>query len=97
KVDGDDKIEPLELGSDIDLAELTELIACGFPFGLHANTARVAHRRKLALGSAYRPNRRYARSGNDGFESRRPRAAICSDWLGVRRDSGRNILICHGS
>jgi hypothetical protein len=36
KVDSDDKFEPLELGSDRDLAELTELtelIACGFPFG----------------------------------------------------------------
>jgi hypothetical protein len=33
KVDGDEKVEPLELGSDDGLAELTELIACGFPFG----------------------------------------------------------------
>jgi hypothetical protein len=33
KVDGDEKIEALELGSDKDLNELTELIACGFPFG----------------------------------------------------------------
>jgi hypothetical protein len=34
KVDGDEKIEALELGSDKELGELTELIACGFPFGL---------------------------------------------------------------
>jgi hypothetical protein len=34
KVDGDEKVEPLELGSDAELAELTELIACGFPFGV---------------------------------------------------------------
>jgi hypothetical protein len=33
KVDGDEKFEALELGSDKDLGELTELIACGFPFG----------------------------------------------------------------
>src|SRR5262249_44894334 len=33
KVDGDEKIEALELGSDKELGELTELIACGFPFG----------------------------------------------------------------
>jgi hypothetical protein len=34
RVEGDEKFEALELGSDKDLAELTELIACGFPFGL---------------------------------------------------------------
>jgi hypothetical protein len=33
KVDGDEKVAALELGSDKDLGELTELIACGFPFG----------------------------------------------------------------
>jgi hypothetical protein len=33
KVDSAAKIEALELGSDVDLGELTELIACGFPFG----------------------------------------------------------------
>jgi hypothetical protein len=33
KVDGDEKFETLELGSDKELGELTELIACGFPFG----------------------------------------------------------------
>ena len=34
RVDGDGKHEALELGSDKDLSELTELIACGFPFGV---------------------------------------------------------------
>jgi hypothetical protein len=34
KMDGDEQIEALELGSDKDLGELMELIACGFPFGL---------------------------------------------------------------
>jgi hypothetical protein len=33
KVDGAEKFEPLELGTDNDLGELTELIAFGFPFG----------------------------------------------------------------
>jgi hypothetical protein len=33
KVDGTENLEALELGSDKDLGELTELIACGFPFG----------------------------------------------------------------
>jgi hypothetical protein len=33
KVEGDEAFEALELGSDKDLGELTELIACGFPFG----------------------------------------------------------------
>jgi hypothetical protein len=33
KVDGTENLEALELGSDRDLGELTELIACGFPFG----------------------------------------------------------------
>jgi hypothetical protein len=33
KVEGEEKFEPLELGSDKELGELTELIACGFPFG----------------------------------------------------------------
>jgi hypothetical protein len=33
KVEGDERIPALELGSDKDLVELAELIACGFPFG----------------------------------------------------------------
>ncbi len=33
KVDSTDKFEAIELGSDKDLAELTEVVACGFPFG----------------------------------------------------------------
>jgi S1-C subfamily serine protease len=33
KVEGDEPFTALELGSDKELAELTELIACGFPFG----------------------------------------------------------------
>jgi hypothetical protein len=33
KVEGDEKFDALELGSDKDLGELTELIAFGFPFG----------------------------------------------------------------
>lgn len=33
KIDEKEKLEPLALGSDKELAELTELITCGFPFG----------------------------------------------------------------
>jgi S1-C subfamily serine protease len=33
KVDGGEKFEAMELGSDKDLSELKELIAFGFPFG----------------------------------------------------------------
>jgi hypothetical protein len=33
QAEGEDKFEPLELGSDTELSESTELVACGFPFG----------------------------------------------------------------
>jgi hypothetical protein len=38
RVEGEEKFQALELGSDKDLSELTEVIACGFPFGTQLAT-----------------------------------------------------------
>ena len=53
RVDGNDKFEPMELGSDEDLGELSELFACGFPFG----TAWVDQMRYLATQGFHSPPR----------------------------------------
>jgi hypothetical protein len=65
KVDGDEKFEVLELGTDKDLGELAELITCGFPFGhalarpgeypaISINVSRVSSLRHDAGGDLHR-------------------------------------------